>query len=183
MKFQHSYLGSGLSARGLALVGLSALLTVGFAAPTKLTNLPLSLDPGAKLFVMSDAYLLKKFPTGSCPDLLFKTSDDKVSIAFEWRGTKLTPADVNTMLTQFPAVIMAQVPGIKTLNKQMLKLNGNDWADFVFVAPNKLGDVRRELLITSAQGRMLIVTVSSNLADYGKNEADVKALTGSMTLN
>ena len=30
---------------------------------------------------------------------------------------------------------------------------------------------------------MLVLTISSNLADYGKNEADVKALTNTIDLN
>ena len=166
-----------------ALLLTSALAFTASAAPIKLTNLPISLEPGDKLFVLSDAGIQKAFPTGNRPDAVFLSKDSKLSLTFEWRATKLGSADVNTMLTQFPTVIRAQVPGIKSLKQQALNLNGDTWADFVFVAPGKTGDVRREMLITSAQGRMLVLTISSNLSDYGKNEADVQALTSSIRLN
>ena len=169
-------------ASGLSVLAAAALVSAT-AAPIKLTNLPLTLDPGAKLFVLSDAGIQKTFPVGSRPDAVFLSKDSKLSMTFEWRATKLAAADINTMLTQFPAVIRAQVPGIKSLKQQPVTLNGDTWADFVFVAPGKAGDVRREMLITSAQGRMLVLTISSNLADYGKNEADVKALTNTIDLN
>ena len=170
---------------------LSASVVPGVAhaqasAPTlaKLPNLPLSIAPSDTLQMLKEEGIQKAFPTGNRPEAVLLTADSKVTMSFEWRDTKLAPADVPTMLTQFPAVIRAQVPGIKTLKQQMLTLNGNNWADFIFVAPGKGVDVRRELLITSAQGRMLVLTISSNLLDYtSKNEAAVKALTGSMRIN
>lgn len=178
-----------MSTPRLPALGLSALLAASllsapaFATPTKLGTLPVTLEPGSKLFVLSDAGIQKAFPSGNRPDAVFVSKDSKVSLSFEWRTTKLAATDLNTMLTQFPAVIRAQVPGIKSLKQQTVTLNGDQWADFVFVAPGKAGDVRRELLITSAQGRMLVLTISSTLADYGKNEADVQALTNSLKIN
>jgi hypothetical protein len=161
----------------------SALLSTVWAAPVKLGNLPLSLEAGNKLMVLNDTGIQKIFPTGNRPDAVMLSSDKKVSLAFEWRDIKLTKSDVNVMLAQFPAVIRAQVPGIKTLSQNLINMNGSTWADFVFVASGKAGDVRREMLITSAQDRMLVLTISSNVADYPKNEPDVKALTGSIRLN
>ncbi|ULH15723.1 hypothetical protein MF271_03535 [Deinococcus sp. KNUC1210] len=181
--------------RAAPLLGVAAVLSASVlpgaayaqaATPTlaKLPNLPISIMPSDTLQMLKDEGIQKAFPTGNRPEAVLLTADSKVTMSFEWRDTKLAPTDVPTMLNQFPAVIRAQVPGIKTLKQQMLNLNGNNWADFIFVAPGRSGDVRRELLITSAQGRMLVLTISSNLLDYTtKNETAVKALTGSMRIN
>ncbi len=148
----------------------------------KLPNLPLSITPNAELLSLSDEGILKAFPSGHRPEAVLLSGDAKVTISFDWRDTKLSSADVPVMLTRFPAVIKAQVPGIKSIKQQIMTLNGTNWADFIFVAPGKSGDVRREMMITSAQGRMLVLTISSNLADYPKNEAAVRALTSSIRL-
>ena len=42
---------------------------------------------------------------------------------------------------------------------------------------------RRELLVTSAGGRMLVVTIAGNMKDYAKNEAVVRTLTNSVRVN
>ena len=163
-----------------------AQATPAATAPTlaKLPNLPLSIAPSDALLKLSDEGILKAFPSGNRPEAVLLSSDSKVTMSFEWRDTKLAPADVATMLTRFPAIIKSQVPGIKSLKQQMLPLNGTNWADFVFVAPGRSGDVRREMLITSAQGRMLVLTISSNLLDYtAKNEAAVRTLTNSLRVD
>ena len=170
-------------AKTLGLTLTLAALTVALAVPAKLANLPISVEPNDRLLILSDAGIQKAFPSGNRPDAVFLSNDSKVSMTFEWRDTRLAAADVNTMLAQFPAVIRSQVPGVRSLKQQLLSVNGNSWADFVFVAAGKAGDVRREMMITSAQGRMLVLTISSNLADYGKNEIDVKALTSSIRVN
>ena len=186
MKRQHTLAAPGFSAPSLLLSAVllaSASVTVVSAAPIRLGNLPLSVEPGEKLLLLTDAAIQRTFGAGNRPDAVFFSSDKKVSMAFEWRDIKLASGDVNTMLDKFPAVIRSQVPGVKTMKQQLLSLNGNNWADFVFVAPGKTGDVRREMLITSAQGRMLVLTISSNVADYSKNETDVKAMIDSIRLN
>ncbi len=186
MKRQHVPAAPRIPASGLLLSAVlltSVFVSAAAAAPIRLGNLPLSVEPGEKLLLLTDAAIQKTFGAANRPDAVFFSSDKKVSMAFEWRDIKLANADVNTMLDKFPAVIRSQVPGVKTMKQQLLSLNGNSWADFVFVAPGKAGDVRREMLITSAQGRMLVLTISSNLADYSRNEADVKAMTDSIRLN
>lgn len=164
----------------LLALGLVPLLGSALAAPIRLPNLPLSVEPGERLRLLSDAGIQKAFPDSHRPEAMFLSSDGKVSLSFEWRQAKLGAADLNTMLTRFPAVIRAQVPGIRSLKQSLITVNGHSWADFTFVAPGKAGDVRRELLITNLQGRMLVLTVSSSLADYGRNEAAVRTLTASL---
>ena len=174
------------SALRLSPLALALLVPAVLAVPAKLGNLPVSFEPSTKLMVLNDAGIQKVFPSGNRPDAVLLSGDSKVSMAFEWRDAKLATNDVNTMLAQFPAVIRSQVPGIKTLKQQLVNMNGNSWADFVFVTAGKTatsGDVRREMLITSAQGRMLVLTISSSMADYARNEADVKAVTSSIRLN
>ena len=174
------------SALRLSPLALALLVPAVLAVPAKLGNLPVSFEPSTKLMVLNDAGIQKVFPSGNRPDAVLLSGDSKVSMAFEWRDAKLATNDVNTMLAQFPAVIRSQVPGIKTLKQQLVNMNGNSWADFVFVTAGKTatsGDVRREMLITSAQGRMLVLTISSSMVDYARNEADVKAVTSSIRLN
>lgn len=165
------------------LTGLS-LLAPALAAPVKLSNLPVSVEPSAKLLTLTDAGIRSAFPSAAGrPDAVFMTEDRKVSVAFEWRDGKLAPNEVEKLVTQFPGVIRAQVPGIKTLKAGLVQMGGSPWAQFVFTTPGQGDDLRRELMMTSVGGRVLVLTIAGNVKDYSRNEAVIRTLTGSVRLN
>jgi hypothetical protein len=65
-----------------------------------------------------------------------------------------------------------------------VQIGGTSWAQFVFTTPGKGGDdLRRELLMTSAQGRILVVTIAGNVKDYSRNEAVIRSLTNSVRVS
>lgn len=156
--------GLGLSASSLAL-----------AATIKVGDLPITAESSPKLLVLTDAGIRKAFPAAAGrPDAVFLTEDRKVSVAFEWREGKLALNEVDKLVTQFPAVIRAQVPNIKSLKSNVVQLNGKPWAQFVFTTPGQGDDLRRELLMTSVGGRVLVMTIAANVKDYSRNEGLVK---------
>ncbi|MBB5378270.1 hypothetical protein HNQ07_003771 [Deinococcus metalli] len=165
----------------------AALLGTAGAVPVKLANLPLSVEPNAKLLTLSSEGIRTAFPAATGrPDAVFMTEDRKVSVAFEWRASKLAVNEVEKLVAQFPAVIRAQVPNVKTLKATLLQVGGAPWAQFVFTTPPSAAqgdDLRRELLVTSLGGRMLVLTIAGNLKDYSRNEAVVRTLTNSVHLN
>ena len=166
--------------------GLLALLAAGtaLAAPVKLGNLPVSVEPNSKLLTLTPAGIRSAFPSASGrPGAVFMTEDRKVSVALEWRTGKLAPNEVERLVTQFPAVIRAQVPGVKALKAELLPLSGRNWAQFVFTTPGQGDDLRRELLMTSAGGRILVVTVAGNVRDYSRNEATVRGFLSGLRVN
>lgn len=168
------------------LILLAAGLLSGsvLAAPVKLQTIPVTLDPGTRLLTLNDAGIAKAFPSAAGrPDAVFLTEDRRVSMAFEWREGRLTAAQVPDLVAQFPAVIRAQVPGIKTLRAGVVQIGGAPWAQFVFTTSGKGDDLRRELLMTSAQGRILVVTIAGNVKDYSRNEPVIRALTNSVRVN
>lgn len=162
----------------------AALLSGALAAPVKLHTVPVTVEPNARLLTLSDAGIAKAFPTASSrPDAVFMTEDRKVTVAFEWRDGRLAPAQVSDLVTQFPAVIRAQVPNVKTLRASLVQVGGTPWAQFVFTTPGQGDDVRREFLITSVQGRTLVVTIAANTGDYSRNETVVRNLVNSVRLS
>lgn len=168
----------------LTLLASASLGSLAAAVPVKLGNLPLSLEPNAKLFTLSDAGIRQAFPSAAGrPDAVFLTEDRKVSVAFEWRTSKLAVNEIDKLVAQFPAVIRTQVPNIKSLKASTLQLGGTPWAQFVFTTPSSGDDLRRELLVTSLDGRMLVVTIAGNLKDYSRNESVVRNLANSVRLN
>lgn len=168
----------------LSLAGALSCAGLASAAPLQLGSLPVSVESSPKLLVLTEAGIRSAFPSAAGrPDAVFLTEDRKVSVAFEWRDGKLAPNEVEKLVAQFPNVIRAQVPGIKTLKAGMVDMNGKSWAQFVFTTPGQGDDLRRELLMTSLGGRVFVVTIAGKLKDYSRNEDVVRGLTGSVRLN
>lgn len=155
---------------------LFGLLGTGLAqaATAQLINLPLSVETSDTLLTLTPAAIQKIYPSQSRPEAVFLTNDKKVSMGFEWRQASLKPNEVSSLVSQFPAVIKAQVPGLKTLSPKMLTIQGIPWAQFVYTLPGKNGDLRREMLVTSAKGRMLILNIDSSVKDYSSNNSAVR---------
>ncbi|MDO4246113.1 MAG: hypothetical protein Q4C89_08830 [Deinococcus sp.] len=163
-----------------------ALLTAGLslAAPLKLSNLPVTVEPSPKLLTLTPAGIRSAFPSATGrPGAVFMTEDRKVSVALEWRTGKLAPNEVEQLVKQFPAVIRSQVPGIKALKSDMVQLGGKPWAQFIFTTPGQGDDLRRELLMTSAGGRILVMTIAGNVRDYSRNEALIRSFANSVRVN
>ena len=164
----------------LSLTVATALSGAALAAPIKLGTLPLTLEPNARLLTLNDAGIAKAFPSAAGrPDAVFLTEDGKVSVALEWRESRLTPAQVPDLVRQFPSVLRAQVPNIKALKANVVEIGGTPWAQFVFTTPGQGDDLRREFLMTSAQGRLLVVTIAGNVKDYSRNETVIRNLANS----
>lgn len=169
-----------------SLLTLAATLTLGAASavPVKLGNVPVTVEPNAKLLTLSAAGIRTAFPSAAGrPNAVFMTEDRKVSVAFEWRESKLNRTEVGKLVEQFPSVIRAQVPNVKSLKANLLQVSGTPWAQFIFTTPGQGDELRRELLVTSAGGRMLVVTIAGNMKDYARNEAVVRTLTNSVRVN
>lgn len=168
----------------LSLTAAALLSGAALAVPVKLQTVPVTLEPNARLLTLSDAGIAKAFPSASGrPDAVFLTEDRKVTVAFEWREGRLTPAQVPDLVAQFPAVIRAQVPNVKTLRANLVQVGGTPWAQFVFTTPGQGEDLRRELLVTSLQGRTLVVTIAAKSGDYSRNEAVVRNLVNSVRVS
>ncbi len=155
---------------------LLGVLAVGLAqaATAQLPNLPLSVETSDTLLTLTSTAIQKIYPAQSRPEAVFLTNDKKVTMGFEWRQTALKPGEVGGLVSQFPAVIKAQVAGLKTLTPKLLTIQGTPWAQFIYTLAGKNGDLRREMLVTSAQGRMLILNVDSSMKDYAANDLAVR---------
>ncbi|GMA15093.1 hypothetical protein E5F05_11615 [Deinococcus metallilatus] len=167
-----------------SLTAAAVLSGAALAAPVKLPTIPVTLEPNARLLTLNDAGIAKAFPSSAGrPDAVFLTEDRKVSVAFEWREGKLAPSQVQDLVAQFPAVIRAQIPNVKTLKASVLQIGGTPWAQFVFTTPGQGDDLRRELLMTSAEGRILVITIAGNQKDYSRNEAVIRNLVNSVRVD
>lgn len=164
------------------LVLLSCLFVAqAAAAPVKLTTLPITIEPNAQLLMLTNEGLLKAFPNAATrPNTVFMTDDRKVNIAVEWRKARATEKDIPELFKRYPAVLRAQVPTLQKLDSKNLNIGGNYWAQFVFTIPGKNDEQRREILFTSAQGRLLVITVASALKDYNRNETIIRQLINSV---
>lgn len=168
----------------LSLTAAALLSGAALAVPVKLPTIPVVLEPNARLLTLNDAGIQKAFPSAAGrPDAVFLTEDRKVSVAFEWREARLAPDQVAGLVAQFPAVIRAQVPNVKTLKANLVQMGGTPWAQFIFTTPGQGDDLRRELLMTSAQGRILVMTIVGNVKDYSRNEAVLRNLAGSVRVD
>ena len=168
--------------RVLSLVALS-LCTAALAQTStiKIGDLPMSVDLGGKISMLNDAWIRKAYPRfEGRPDAVFRTEDGKVTTTFQWREAKLAPTEVERLAAEYPAVLKSQVPGLKTLKSGVVQLNGKNWAQVILTAPGQSDDLRREMLMTSLKGRMLVVTIQSNVKDFSRNEAQLRAFTSSL---
>ncbi len=162
---------------GLMATGLAQ------AATAQLSNLPLSVETSDTLLTLTPAAIQKIYPSQSRPEAVFLTNDKKVTMGFEWRQAALKPGEVSGLVSQFPAVIKSQVAGLKTLTPKLLTIQGTPWAQFIYTLAGKNGDLRREMLVTSAQGRMLILNVDSSVKDYSTNDIAVRTFVNGIKLS
>lgn len=164
----------------LLLLSIFAL-AVAQAAPVRVGDLPMTVEGSSQMLTLTDADIRAAFPSAAGrPDAVFRTSDRKVSVAFEWREGKLAPNEVEKLVTQYPPIIKAQVPSLKTIKSGVVQMGGKPWAQFIFTTPGRGDDLRRELLMTSVGGRVLLITVAGNVKDFSRNETAVKALEDSL---
>lgn len=171
---------SHLTLTALALLGTPAAL----AAPLKLQNVPVTVESSPKLYVLNDAGIAKAFPSAAGrPEAVFLTEDRKVTVAFDWREAQLAPAGVAALTNEFAAGLRTQVPNLKTIKSAAVQVGGHPWGQIIFTTPGQGDDRRFEMLVTSAGGRLLVVTIASNVKDYSRNENVVRNLASSLRVN
>ncbi|WP_261664062.1 hypothetical protein [Deinococcus sp. Marseille-Q6407] len=164
-----------------AALGASVGAPVLAASATQNTGLPVSIQKDNRFLILSNAGIARAFPNAATrPDAVFMTRDRKVSVSLEYRSSTLRPNEVTALLTQYPPVLRRQLPGIKSLNADIVRSGGNQWAQFVMTLPGQNGDRRLEQRLTSVQGRPLVVTIDGSAAGYKANETAVRNLVNSI---
>lgn len=164
------------------LARLLALLVV--AAPSahalQIAKLPLSADVPAKMLSLTPEAIAKIYPQSARPEAVYLTADKKVALSFEQRRTPLKPNEISALVGQYPAVIKSQVPGLGSLVSKQLTIGGTPWAQFVYTLPSKAGERRRETLLGSVGGKLLMLNIDSTVSDYSKNQVDVRSFVNSL---
>lgn len=164
----------------LALLGTPAAL----AAPLRLQNVPVTVESNPKLYVLNDAGIAKAFPSAAGrPEAVFLTEDRKVTVAFDWREAALAPNGVAALTESFVAGLRTQVPNLKTVRSAAVQVGGHPWGQIIFTTPGQGDDRRFEMLLTSAGGRLLVVTIASSVKDYSRNENLIRNFASSLRVD
>ena len=163
-------------------IGLLALALGSVAAAERVPvpGVPVTVDLPASARQLNSTQIDAAFPGQGAPQAVFTTDDQKVVMSFEWRGSHLLPSELAQLDSNFAKVIQAKNP--KSFTHKLVSINGSPWAQFVFITPGRAGDVRNELLVTSAAGRTLVVNINATVNDYTKNQKITQAITGSLRL-
>lgn len=169
-----------LTTLGLLAAGLLGVSGLAQAERVPVPGVPVTVDLPATARQLNSAQIQKAFPGQSAPQAVFTTDDQRVVMSFEWRMSRLLPQELAKLDTDFAKVIASKNP--KSFTHRLISINGSPWAQFIFVTAGRNGDVRNELLVTSAAGRTLLVTVNATVADYTKNQKVAQAITNSLKL-
>lgn len=161
------------------VLGLMLLGCVS-AQALQVGTLPLVADTPGKLLSLSPEAIAQIYPQNNRPEAVYLTADKKVSLAFEQRSAPLKPGEISGLVGQYPAIIKSQVPGLKSLVSKQLTIGGTPWAQFVYTLPGKDGERRRETLLGSVGGKLLMLNVDSTTADYSKNQVEVRSFINSL---
>ncbi len=164
------------------MIGLAALALGGLAAAERVPvpGVPVTVDLPSTARQLNSAQIERAFPGQGAPQAVFTTDDQKVVMSFEWRASHLLPSELTQLDADFSKVIQAKNP--KSFTHRLISINGSPWAQFVFVTPGRAGDVRNEMLITSAAGRTLVVNINATVNDYTKNQKLAQAIANSIRL-
>ena len=159
----------------------AALLGMGGTALAQAASLPVSIERDDRFLILSDKGIAAAFPNAATrPSAIFMTKDRQVSVSLEYRSSTLSANQVTTLLTQYPPVMRKNLPSITSLNADMVRIGGNQWAQFVATLPSKNGERRLEQLMTSVNNRPLVVTIDGTAAGYKANEVAVRNLVNSI---
>ena len=168
----------------LFLTAAAVFCGAALAAPVKLQTVPVTVEPNARLLTLNDAGIAKAFPSSaSRPEAVFVTEDLKVTVAFDWREAPLATPGVTEVTNRFAANLRSQVPNLKTVRSAVVQVGGQPWGQIIFTTPGQGDDRRVEMLLTSAGGRLLVVTIASNVKDYSRNENVVRNFASSLRVN
>lgn len=167
----------------LAKTALTVAAALSVGAPALASGLPISIDRDERFLILSDKGIATAFPNPATrPSAVFMTKDHQVSVSLEYRNSTLTPKQLPTLLAQYPAVLRKNLPNISSLNADMVRIGGNQWAQFVATIPTQNGERRLEQLMTSVNNRPVVVTVDGSAAGYKTNEIAVRNLINSMLI-
>lgn len=145
-------------------------------------GLPISIQQDNRFLILSEQGIVGAFPNPAArPDVVLVTRDKQVTVALEYRNTALRPNELTSLLTQYPPVLRQQLPALQSLNADIIRAGGTQWAQFVMTMPAAKGGTRRlEQLITSVNNRPLVVTIDSSAGGYQANETAVRNLVNSI---
>lgn len=156
---------------------LFLLLTLG-AQAEKVGVLELQLPPD--FYKMSKEEIANKFPPVRPPQAAFANNRRvTVTVAINHTQSKLSPAQ----LGEFGAFMKKTVGAMGELEKdETVTINGNSWYRLVLKTEAADQPIRNEMLMTSADGRALLINLNSTVKDYPAYQKQLDAIRNSLKI-
>ena len=153
----------------VALLSATALLlTSALATRVTVPGTTLSLEVPSGFTRMTADMIALKYSRGVPPRMVYTTADSRVNIAFELRDSKLPAARLGEFGVFMKDFIGKNIKVLKWEGSGPRSLGGRAWYELAFTFQATDQPVYDRLLITSEQGRALVVTVNATTQDLPK---------------
>ncbi len=164
-----------------ALLTTAALLvTPALAARVTVPGTTLSLEVPPGFAPMTADVIALKYPRGVPPRLVYTTPDTRVNIAFELRDATLPAGQLKAFGAYMKAFIASNLRVLSWERNGLRALGGRDWYELAFTFQAADQPVYDRILITSEQGRALVVTANATVTALPQHRGALDAALNSI---
>lgn len=132
---------------------------------------------------MDDAVIATKYPSSNRPNLVYTNENGTINIAINHTKNKISPKQMRQLHVQLDSSIRQAQPNAKWMFSGTQIHHGRTWAQLEFQSNAVDSKIHNMMMATSAQGRMLAISVNftdehaESWAIVGRNIVDSALVT------
>jgi hypothetical protein len=170
-----------LQALGAALL-LALAAAPAAAAPFSIPEAGMSFEAPDGFTPLGQAEIDAKYPSKRGPAFVVGNERRTTTIAFDLKADRLPADKLPEVQATLEKVFERIVPGLEWKARKLIELQGQPWIYLEMSSRAVDTDIHNLMLITSRQGRMLVLNFNSTRAEFPAVEAALRRSIESLRL-
>ena len=168
---------------------LLALIISWLLAPAAMANdftfaqagLKIDLPNGFSLLSRADIDQLYAPTRG--PGFVIGNAAHNVTISYDLKPQDISVLNLAQSLKAFEQIFEQRLPGLVWKERKLMELEKQQWLQLEFLSKSGGIEYYNIMLITPIKGQMLVLNLSSTVAEFPKSEPQLRAVMKSIALN
>jgi hypothetical protein len=127
--------------------------------------------------------IARKFPRGDAPKDVFANETQSVSVGVTFSPSKVSSNQLNEAKESFEELLPRIVPGLQWQSKDIVEINGVKWVNLRFTSYATDTDIVNDMLVTSFQGKALIVSFNATVDEWEAAKPTLEASKSSIRID